>query len=451
MVTTVVRSSQLATVPRFVLVLSLVMGAGVARAGVNQWTSTGPSAGDVRSLAIDPVNPNTVYVGTSANGVFKSTNAGGTWSAVSDGLTASAPVSALAIDPTNPTIVYAASTGVLKSASGGEKWSPVTSGLPLNVSVLALAMDPSASSTLYAGTTAGLFKTINAGSSWSAIDVDPSVAEVDAVAIDPTNPSTVYVGARGVFKSTNGGASWSSASAGLPAALPAIQVLAIDPSTPSTLYAGTFGNGMYRSTDAGGSWNTITTGAGPVDGVAVHNFIGAFAFDPVTPGLVYVGTGVNGFGGSVFKSTDGGTTWSPHNTGLPNVAIHALVIDPRTRPFYAATGKRRVSRRLFDPATADSVPSYAAVRMPVGLLAPRLRCTQERSAHGRLNWKWTSSAATSKADFGNPLATTDLLLCVYDGTGVMRNPALKTSAVIAAGGTCAGSNVGGSRARGLRT
>jgi len=70
-------------------------------AGVGKWTSNGPGRADVISLAIDPSRPATLYAGTNGSGVFKSTDGGGNWAAVSTGLTSST-VSALAIDPSAP-------------------------------------------------------------------------------------------------------------------------------------------------------------------------------------------------------------------------------------------------------------------------------------------------------------------------------------------------------------
>src|SRR5204862_3823027 len=84
--------------------------AGVARAGVNVWTTHGPEGGYVQTLAIDPASPATLYAGTSGGGVFKSTNAGESWTASNTGLT-SHFVAALAIDPPAPTTPYATTTG----------------------------------------------------------------------------------------------------------------------------------------------------------------------------------------------------------------------------------------------------------------------------------------------------------------------------------------------------
>ena len=78
-------------------------------AGTNVWTSNGPEGGTIRALAIDPATPTTLYAGTYG-GVFKSTDGGGSWSAVNTGLT-NTEVSALAIDPATPTTLYAGTYG----------------------------------------------------------------------------------------------------------------------------------------------------------------------------------------------------------------------------------------------------------------------------------------------------------------------------------------------------
>ena len=85
---------------------------------------------DITTLAIDPATPTTLYAGTNSDGMFKSTNGGGNWSAVNTGLTATG-VHTLAIDPTTPTTLYAGTYGggVFKSTNGGGNWSAVNTGL----------------------------------------------------------------------------------------------------------------------------------------------------------------------------------------------------------------------------------------------------------------------------------------------------------------------------------
>jgi hypothetical protein len=125
-------------------------------------------------------------------------------------------------------------------------------------------------------------------------------------------PSTLYAVTGGVLKSTDAGVSWGEANTGL--ANTAVRVLAIDPITPGVLYAGT-GGGVFKSTDAGVSWGEANTGLANTD-------VRALAIDPITPGILYAGTA-----GGVFKSTDAGASWGAANTGLTNLDATALAID----------------------------------------------------------------------------------------------------------------------------
>src|ERR1019366_4735212 len=115
--------------------------AHVTQAGINVWTSHGPYGGVFTALAIDPTTPSTLYAGTGyqagtgGGGVYKSTDGGGTWSAVNGptGLSGFV-VDALAIDPSTPSTLYAGTgdpegagtgNGVYKSTDGGGTWNAV--------------------------------------------------------------------------------------------------------------------------------------------------------------------------------------------------------------------------------------------------------------------------------------------------------------------------------------
>jgi len=106
-----------------------------------------------------------------------------------------------------------------------------------------------------------------------------------------------------------------------------VNALAIDPRTPTTLYAA--GDGVFKSTDGGNTWSAVNTGLPAL-------FVNALAIDPTTPTTLYAGIGISG--GGVFKSTDGGNTWSAVNTGLTTPYVDTLAIDPRTpTTLYAGT------------------------------------------------------------------------------------------------------------------
>ena len=106
-----------------------------------------------------------------------------------------------------------------------------------------------------------------------------------------------------------------------------IYALAVDPNTPTTLYAGTYGGGMFKSTDGGATWSPVNNGL-------TNKSVWALAIASTTPAsTTYAGT----YGG-VFKSTNGGASWSAVNSGLTNTAVFALAIDPTdSNTLYAGT------------------------------------------------------------------------------------------------------------------
>ncbi|MEI6205239.1 MAG: FG-GAP-like repeat-containing protein [Desulfuromonadales bacterium] len=106
-----------------------------------------------------------------------------------------------------------------------------------------------------------------------------------------------------------------------------VYTIAIDRSNPQTLYAGTWGGGVFKSTNGGSSWSAINSGL-------TKSTINALAIDPSTPQTVYAGT----WGGGVFKSTNGGSSWSAVNSGLTNSNVSSLALDPSTpQTVYAGT------------------------------------------------------------------------------------------------------------------
>ena len=176
-------------------VLLLGAVAGQAMATTNWVQTNGPYGVDIVDLVIDPLTPATLYAATSG-GAFKSTNGGGSWSAVNSGL-ANTNVQAIAIHPTTPATLYAGiSGGAFKSTNGGGSWSAINSGLA-NTDVKAIAIDSTTPATLYAGTSGGVFKSTNGGGSWSAVNSGLSNTNVRAIAIHPSAPTTLYAGTWG--------------------------------------------------------------------------------------------------------------------------------------------------------------------------------------------------------------------------------------------------------------
>jgi len=317
--------------------------ARVARAGINVWTSNGPEGASISTVAIDPLAPTTIYAGSVAGDVFKTTD-GTHWSTSNNGLPPSTSVLALAIDPLTPNTLYAGigsfdhPGGLFKSTDGGASWNATG---PTATYVTAVAIDPLAPTTVYAGTRscqpgceAGLFRSTDGFSTWKAgnIDLTPGTP-VTVLAIDPLDSRTLYAGTNGagVFKSADSGADWVPINNGLPVL--AVAGLAIDPLTPSTLYAGTFDRGVFKSADGGANWRVTSIGN--------PGFPNAFALaiDGFAPETIYADVlDEETEQGGVSRSVDGGVSWSAVNRGLPGGEIHALASD-RSRPatLYAGT------------------------------------------------------------------------------------------------------------------
>ena len=316
----------------------------------------------VTILAVDPRNSATLY-GANNNTLYKSTDRGLTWSMPGPGLPGSCgPLSfSFVIDPSNTSTLYAGCTGtnsnggggLFKSTDSGATWNATSSGLPAvkaspnepwppNVSVNALAIDPAQTrrpgevarrqtlthqGTLYAviGATVsyggGLFRSTDGAASWNAVNSGlPDSLFIDAVAVDQQNPNTLYVaGSTGVFRSKDGAASWTRAGNVIN-----VSNLAIDPLDSGSVYA-VNDRGILKSTDGGGSWSVVSPG-----GTASDPYPWLVGWVVVAPGeggpsAVYAGGNARG----VFKSLDGGSTWTLAKSGLFATSIDSLAIDPR--------------------------------------------------------------------------------------------------------------------------
>ena len=299
--------------------------------------NTGLSSIMIGALAIDPIVPNTMYMGTSGYGVFKSVDRGGNWSAVNVGLS-NLSISVFAIDPQVSTTIYTGTSngGVFMSSDGAGTWSARNTGLT-NIFVQTLAVDFVTPATIYVGTSGGgVFKSVDAGVNWSAFNTGLTKTTINALALDTVTPAIIYAGTMGggVFKSINGGVGWSASNSGLLTATATVNTLVVDPVTPSTIYAGTT-DGLFKSSDAGVTWSLASTGLGRLATATYSDPIISLVIDPTTPTTLY--TQVNGFG--IYKSMDGGASWSSLPPPLYSPTMNRLALDRITPSIlYVGTG-----------------------------------------------------------------------------------------------------------------
>jgi len=304
--------------PPFLLstIFSLVLITGFqiddCHSGLNQWIPMGPEGGNVSALAIPPGNPNVLYAGTYGSGVFKTMDGGANWNVT--GLIDVA-VNTLAIDPGAPDTVYAGTgiyswtrAGVYKSTDGGDTW--VETGLK-DLVVNVIAIDPTSPNVVYAGTSNGIWKSGDGGVSWTLMDDGLAETDIKSLAIDPIHPETLYAGTEaGVFKSEDGATHWSPKNSGLTNTY--VNTLVIHPGNPDILYAGTKG-GVFKTINGGDTWSITSDNP-------LITMINTLAIDPLSPETLYAGSVL------VFKSTDGGATWNM--TSLPASYVGVILLDP---------------------------------------------------------------------------------------------------------------------------
>ncbi len=353
-----------------------------AAASSGQWSLIGPqptiapsgpfgfpiSSGRVNALAVDPRDANVVYLGAAVGGVWKTTDGGLNWTPLTDSQPSLA-VGSMTLDPSNPDIVYVGTgdesltqnayygAGILKSTDGGATWTHLPGSFvgPFDSSFLfggarlaSLAVHPTNGQILLAavkrepGPASGIYRSTDGGVSWT--NILPGLAM--EVLFDPTNGNIAYaaLGAReagapgsannGVYKSTDTGRTWSRAGGAGPAALPAAAgvKMAIAPSSPATLYAGISDGasllGFFKTVDGGSTWAPLpNTPDYCKPQCGTHHVIRAH---PSNANLVFAG------GIALYRSLDGGTTWTDILSGANGISSH---IDQRALAFSAGGAK----------------------------------------------------------------------------------------------------------------
>jgi uncharacterized protein (TIGR03437 family) len=231
-------------------------GAGLYRVdgpGKSQGLDTGLLA--VNVIAASPTNPQTLFA-TDGRTLKRSGDGGASWSTLS---TFTGLAGGLAVDPTSPNLIYAATyaTGILKSTDGGVTFTPINNGVPPfsdgNVYAFRIVIDPKRPSVLLAATSEGLVRSSDAGATWQRISSLGKLDKFNGLTFDGSTGTAYVSTGTAIQKSTDDGATWSA----LPA--PQVQYFGIgaivpDPTQPGTIYAGGY-SGLWKSTDGGNTWD----------------------------------------------------------------------------------------------------------------------------------------------------------------------------------------------------
>jgi photosystem II stability/assembly factor-like uncharacterized protein len=188
-------------------------------------------------MVVDPATTTTLYLGqntTASNSLSKSTDAGATWTRVDSGLGLDSAVISTMIGTKMSGTLYVATHGLFKTVDAGATWVQLNNA-PSGIA--ALAVDPTNPSIIYAGTANGVFKSVDGGATFALTSAGLTSTSASSFAINPLQPTNVFVGTGGgVFQSADGGATWRSLNNGLTDLN--VNTLAID-STGGFLHAGT--------------------------------------------------------------------------------------------------------------------------------------------------------------------------------------------------------------------
>ncbi|MBT3208895.1 MAG: PKD domain-containing protein [Bacteroidetes bacterium] len=343
------------------------------KASVANWTAMGPfdtplsmdnsyktGSGRVNCVAFHPTNQDIMWIGAPAGGLWKTTDGGASWITTTDDLP-SIGVSDIAVDPNNPDIIYIAtgdgdagdtySVGILKSLDGGLSWQTIGLNFFIyeEIIVRRLLINPSNSNILIAASNDGIYKTIDAGQSWTNVQT----GHFKDLEFMPNNPTIIYAtkyggfGGGKIYRSTNSGDSFTELNTGVSSNDVNRIELAVTPANSNLVYA-LFSDAnndgfyaTYKSSDAGDNWTQTFSGSNmnllgwsengnDVGGQGWYDL--SLAVSPTNENIVFVG-GVN-----IWKSVNGGSSWNCNGHWYGAAGIEYVHADQHVLAYNVNTG-----------------------------------------------------------------------------------------------------------------
>jgi photosystem II stability/assembly factor-like uncharacterized protein len=303
-------------------------GLWVSRDGGRSWSAVDGLRGQsIRAFAQAPSDPGILIAGT-LEGVFRSTDAGVTWTQISPpGSAEIHEVESLAIDPADPEVVYAGTWHLpWKTTDGGENWHNIKRGVIDDSDVFSIIIDPSQPKIVFASACSGIYKSENAAELFKKIEGIPSTARRTRVLKqDPGNREVVYAGTtEGLYKTMDGGRHFERMTG--PDVI--VNDVFVDPADSNHVLVATDRGGVLQSRDAAASFTAANEGFSErkVEALLVER---PPAVGPTAPSARIFAGVVNdkGYGG-VFVSMDGGARWEQMAEGLDGRDVFALAESP---------------------------------------------------------------------------------------------------------------------------
>ena len=335
--------------------------------GGAQWQRVYTGSRPVYDVAFSPSQPAIVYAGDGGGSLLKSIDAGNTWNVMS--VVQSNGIGSLAVDPQYPGTLYAgARDGVFKSTDGGQGWAKVLN----SAQIVEVTVAPSEPNLVLAAASDGVYRSDDNGSTWTRT----LNSHAHSVKVAAADSQVVHAGtAEGVYRSADGGLSWANQSSGLQ--YTDVGPLTVHPQDPNAVLAGsniwqwtfhrdpfpasTEGEGIYKTTDGGGSWSKKTGGFIDRDVVAV-------AVDPNNPDVVYVGPECSR---GIFRSQDGGASWAfisggPEN-GFWDIGHYTMLLEVDAGSNVYLTGRFGFARSADQGQSWTPLPNSSVRRHSHGL------------------------------------------------------------------------------------
>ena len=324
--------------------------------------SIGPAltSGRIADFAVNPKNKSEFYVAAASGGVWKTTNAGTTFTPIFDNQ-GSYSIGCVTMDPHNSNVIWvgtgennnqrsvAYGDGVYKSEDAGNSWTHV--GLKNSEHIGMIKIDPRDSNVVYAaaygplwssGGDRGLYKSIDGGKTWETVLFISEHTGVSEIHLDPRNPDILYATAHqrrrrvwtqisggpesGIYKSVDAGKTWKTINRGLPGGDKGRIALAIAPADPGIIYAIVEAQrgqgGFFRSTNGGVSWDKRSSYA------TSGNYYQELFGDPEDPDRVYA------MDTYLQVTDDGGLTFTALGDRSKHWDAHAFWIDPDNTSHY---------------------------------------------------------------------------------------------------------------------
>ena len=323
------------------------------------WTPVGPPGGAVYGLAVDPKDTNVLYAGTFGGGIWKSKDGGANWTRLA-GLRPDETVNAMAVSPADGRIVLAGGfAGLYRSADAGSTWTTVLDQKHSQPSMTGFAFDPSKPATVYASTDsdghpAGVFKSTDAGVTWKPANGGiHSNSRVWAVAVARDGASVWAASSDGVYQSDDGGTSWT-------VVVPGKAAHSVVATAKGVVVAGTQGDGILRSADGGKTWVETTS-----DAKMIGNRVYSLVASTTTPDLLYAG-----IPNRILRSTDGGLTWKTFSRGFNWVNFRSVAIDEKSGVVWGGTGRDAVVKSSDGGATWTTGAGFLSLEVTSILIDP---------------------------------------------------------------------------------